>query len=93
MTVAHSRPCIPGEGTKLSLPADLTVCVCLLLFQLCATPQMWPAKLLCPWDVSGKKTGVGCHVPLEGIFPTQGSTLSLLHSQMHSLPELLEKLC
>ena len=38
-----------------------------------------PARLLCPWDFSGKNTGVGCHFLLQGIFPTQGSNLDLLH--------------
>ena len=32
-----------------------------------------PTKLLCSWDFPGKNTGVGCHFPLQGIFPTQGS--------------------
>ena len=31
-----------------------------------------PARLLCPWDSPGKKTGVGCHFLLQGIIPTQG---------------------
>ena len=30
-------------------------------------------RLLCPWDFSGKKTGVGCQSLLQGTFPTQGS--------------------
>ena len=30
---------------------------------------------LCPWDSPGKKTGVGSHSLLQGIFPTQGSTI------------------
>ena len=30
-------------------------------------------------DSQGKNTGVGCHALLQGIFPTQGSNLSLLH--------------
>jgi len=38
-----------------------------------------PARLLCPWDSSGKNTGVGCHFLLQGIFPTQGSNPGLLH--------------
>ena len=38
-----------------------------------------PAQLLCPWNSPGKSTGVGCHSFLQGIFPTQGSNLSLLH--------------
>ena len=39
------------------------------------------ARLLSPWDSSGKKTGVGCHALLQGIFLTQGSKLCLLLSQ------------
>ena len=38
-----------------------------------------PARLLCPWNSSGKNTGVGCHALLQGIFPTQGSNPGLLH--------------
>ena len=37
--------------------------------------------LLCPWDSPGKKTGVGSHSLLHGIFPTQGSIQSLPHSR------------
>ena len=37
-----------------------------------------PAKLLCPWDSPGKNTGVGCHVLLQEIVPTQGSNVRLL---------------
>ena len=47
------------------------------------------AKLLCPWDFPGKNTGAGCHFPLQGIFPAQGSKpglLYLLHWQVDSLP-------
>ena len=40
---------------------------------------LWPAKLLCPWDSSGKNTGVGCYTLLQGIFPTQGWNPGLLH--------------
>ena len=49
-----------------------------------------PARLLCPWDSPGKNTGVGCHAPLQGIFPTQGSNprlLRLLRWQAGSLPQ------
>ena len=54
-----------------------------------STPRTEPARLLCPWDFSGKNTGVGCHFLLQGIFPTQGSNphlSSLLHWQLGSLP-------
>ena len=47
---------------------------------------LYPARLLCPWDFSGKNTGVGCHFLLQGIFPTQGSTPCLLRWQADSLP-------
>ena len=30
-----------------------------------------PIRLLCPWDFSGKNTGVGCHFLLQGILLTQ----------------------
>ena len=37
-----------------------------------------PTRLLSPWDFPGKNTGVGCHVLLQRIFPTQGFNLHLL---------------
>ena len=46
---------------------------------LFVTPWLQPTRLLCPWDFSGKDTGVGCHFLLQGIFPTQGSNLGLLY--------------
>ena len=49
-----------------------------------------PSRLLCPWDSSGKNTGVGCHFLLQGIFPTQGSNPRLLHLQAKSLPLSLQ---
>ena len=41
--------------------------------------SLQPSGLLCPWDFSGKNTGVGCHLLLQGIFPNQGSNPSLLY--------------
>ena len=35
-------------------------------------------RIPCPWDFSGKNTGVGCYFHLWGIFLTQGSNLYLL---------------
>ena len=40
---------------------------------------LWPTRLLCPWNFSGKNTGVGCHFLLQRIFPTQGLNPHLLH--------------
>ena len=53
------------------------------------TYGLYPARLLCPWDSPGKSTGMGCHVLLRGIFPTQRSNphlWHLLHWQACSLP-------
>ena len=47
------------------------------------------AMFLCLWDFPGENTGVGCHLPFQGIFPTQGSSpglFSLLHQQVDYLP-------
>ena len=44
------------------------------------------ARLLCPWDSPGKNTGVGFHPLHQGVFPTQGLYLCLLHWQADSLP-------
>ena len=38
-----------------------------------------PTRLLSPWNFPGKSIGVGCHFLLQGIFPTRGSNLGLLH--------------
>ena len=40
----------------------------------------------CPWDFSGKNTGVGCHSILQGIFPNQGLNLRLLNWQVDFSP-------
>ena len=46
--------------------------------RLFATP--WTVAQQAPlWNSPGKNTGVGCHFLLQGIFPTQGLKLGLLH--------------
>ena len=45
-----------------------------------------PTRLLCPWDFPGKDNGVGCHLLLQGIFPTQGYEPGSLALQADSLP-------
>ena len=57
--------------------------------------SLWPhglqsTRLLCPWDFPCKDTGVGCHLLLQGIFPTQGSNPGLLHCK-HILYQLSYK--
>ena len=36
-------------------------------------------RSLCPENSPGRNTGMGCHFLLQGIFPTQGWSLGLLH--------------
>ena len=33
--------------------------------RLCVTPETAAPRLPCPWDSSGKNTGVGCHFLLQ----------------------------
>ena len=50
--------------------------------QSCVTLRSYglqPTRVLFPWNSPGKKTGVCCHSLLQGIFPTQGLNLGLLH--------------
>ena len=73
------RPQAPGKPPE----NPPFVCVCVLVTQSCPTlcdPHgLLPTRLLCPWDSPGKDTGVGCHFLLQGIFPTWGLNLGLLH--------------
>ena len=45
---------------------------------LCNPMDCSPPGFSVPADSPGKNTGVGCHVLLQGIFPTQGQKWSLL---------------
>ena len=45
---------------------------------LCDPMDCSPPGSAVPGDSLGKKTGMGCHASLQGIFPTQGLTLKLL---------------
>ena len=69
------------------------LCACMLSHfsrvQLCDSMVCSPPLWICPWDSPAKDTGVGCHVLLQGIFPTEGLNpclLCLLHWQAGSLP-------
>ena len=42
---------------------------CSIVSDFFVTPWTVPTRLLCPWDSSGKNTGVGCHALVQGIFP------------------------
>ena len=53
---------------------------------LFATPWTVTHQAHCPWNSPGKNTGAGSHFLFQGIFPTQGLNLCLLHWQADSLP-------
>ena len=83
-------PCI-GKWTSGASQKSLIfpTIFCCLVAKSCLT-HVWQfhglqcTRLLCPWDLSGKNSGVGCHF-LPQIFPTQGSNPGLLHWQVDSL--------
>ena len=63
------------------MTATITPCV-LIHVQLFANSVDWSppdSSGVCPWSFPSKNAGVGFHPLLQGIFPTQGSNLPLLH--------------
>ena len=53
---------------------------CCLVIKSCPTLLTSTSDLnLCPWDFPGRVGWSGLHLLLQGIFPTQGSNLCLLH--------------
>ena len=61
--------------TELGIWCVLSRFLCFWLF---ATIWTASTRLLCPWDIPGKNTGVCCCALLQGIFLTQWSNLPLL---------------
>ena len=67
--------CIPP-----ALPTHMKVKVsCTVVSNSLQFHGLQPIRLLCPWNYPGKRTGVGCHFLLQGIFLTWGSNPGLLH--------------
>ena len=52
---------------------------CSVVFDSWRPHGLQPVRLLCPWNSPGENPGVGSHLLLQGIFPTQGSNPGLLH--------------
>ena len=75
-----------GCGWDFPLPPGK----CMLVAQLCLTLRSYGCHLPVSsiyGESPGRKTGVGCHSLLQGIFPTQGSNPCLLHRrQIFFLP-------
>ena len=77
----------PGSNPQLSSP--FSVHTCSLRLTLCDLLDCSPPGSSVHGIFPVKNTGVGCHCLLQGIFPTQGSNLHLLHLlywQVGSLP-------
>ena len=66
-----------------SIKLYIYVYYCCLFTNSCLTlpspHELYPNRLLCPWDFPGRNTGVGCCFLLQGNFSTQGSNPGLLH--------------
>ena len=66
---------ISGWGINLCYCCCLVAKVCLTLLQ---SHELQLTRILCPWDFSGKNSGVGCNFLFQGIFPAQGLNPYLL---------------
>ena len=74
---SHWGPYLPFWLHVLPCPM---LCCCLVakLYPILLWPHgLQSARLICPWDFPGKNTGVGSHLLLQGILPTQGLNESL----------------
>ena len=84
-TEPYSSSQLYKQKSQNSMHISPVGCRCkksVLLAQLCPTlhrHELSPARLLCPWDSPGKNPRVVCHSPPQGIYPTQGLNLGLLH--------------
>ena len=65
------------------------VCVCVWVSRVQLCNPMHSSQAPFPWNSPGKNTGVGCYSLFQGISPTQGSNLSLLHCRqiLHHLSQ------
>ena len=87
----HSRDCWSIIFFKITDRKIVSLCMYILLLLLSCVlffcnPMDLAIRLLCPWDFTGKNTGVDCHFLRQMVFPPQESNLGLLHWQVDSLP-------
>ena len=89
---AVNKPVVHWEG-------DITSSFRMVVLQLLSRVQLLrhhglqPTRLLCPWDFSGKNTGVGCHFLLQRIFLIQRSNPSCCTEGRFFTTELPGSLC
>ena len=65
----HAHTCI---YMYTCIYTHVCVCVCQLVSNSLWPYGLKPARLLCPWNFLGKKTGVGCHFLFQGNLPKPG---------------------
>ena len=68
--VTHAEPCLPPPSPSswalLSwFGKELYQCMSSVVSNSLWPHGLQPARLLCPWDSPGKKTGAGCHALFE----------------------------
>ena len=73
-------------STRLQQPRGASTSACSVTSDSLQPHGLQRVRLLCPWSSPGKNTGVGCHFLFQGIFPTKGLNLHLLHWQADSIP-------
>ena len=79
-TAVYSFPWTYREPETRKYSCSANESVSRSIMSECMWPHgLEPTRLLYPWNSPGKNTGVGCCALLQGIFPTQGSNLSLMH--------------
>ena len=69
--------CVPSPD-QIHMCSVLSALSCSVVFDSLQPFGLQTARLLCPWDCSGKNTGVGSHFLLQGIFQASGVKPSLL---------------
>ena len=83
MGLKLSPPALDGEVLTPGAVLCLVAQSCLIL---CDPMDYGPPGSSVHGDSPGKNTGVGCHALLQGIFPTQGLNLGLLHRRQILYP-------
>ena len=79
------KPFPSFENYFASFNADSVIilwlsCCCYLVAESTRTLcDLYPTKLLCPWNSPGKNSGIHHHSILQGIFLTQGLNSGLQH--------------
>ena len=81
----RSEPFEHDAFSSVFFVAVLVTKSCLTLLQ---PHGLQSARLLCPWDFSGKNTGMGCHFLLQGIFSIFLNEKHCIHLTAVSLTEM-----